>query len=73
MTIRELRKACGLTQAEFANSIGVCTGSIAAYESGRTKPGAKVTGRIREVYGVGLAGTDHRERGKTAGRGKGKA
>ena len=56
MSIRELRKAGGMTQAAFAKSLGICTGSVAAYEEGRTCPGPKVIAKIREVYGVELAG-----------------
>ena len=67
MSIRELRKACGLTQAEFARSIGVCTGSIAAYESGKTRPGTRVTDRIREVYRVDISGVAQ-EKPKKPGR-----
>ena len=51
-TVREVRKAHHLTQAEFARSLGICAGSIAAYEGGRTKPGPKVIAKIREVYGA---------------------
>ena len=55
MTVREVRKAHHLTQAEFAQSLGICAGSIAAYEGGRTKPGPKVIAKIREVYGVEIS------------------
>ena len=54
MTVRELRTACGLTQAKFARSVGICAGSVAAYESGKTRPGDYVAERIREVYGVDI-------------------
>ena len=64
MTIRELRNACGLTQAAFADSLGICAGSIAAYEGGRTRPGKKVIEKIREVYGVTLTDADAGERRK---------
>ena len=52
MTIKELRKENKMTQAEFAESIGVHTQSVAAYEKGRTKPSQKVLDKIEEVYGV---------------------
>jgi len=57
MTIRELRKACGLTQKQFAESVGICAGSVAAYESGKTKPGPETLRKIREVYKVSISGT----------------
>ena len=50
-TIKELRTAQKLSQAEFAKTIGVSTQSVGAYEAGRTKPGEKVLAKIKEVYG----------------------
>lgn len=73
ITIRGLRKSVGLTQAEFAQTIGICTGSVAAYESGKTRPGPKVIVRIRELYNADVSGAAPVKR-KAAGRtGKRKA
>ena len=55
MTIKELRKEKGLTQAAFAQSIGVSVPSIGGYEAGRIHPSAKVLNKIMEVYGVEIA------------------
>ena len=52
MTIRELRREKGLTQEQLGEILGVSPKTIAAYESGKTKPGAGVAARIRELYGV---------------------
>ena len=53
--IKELRKGKGLSQAAFAQSIGVSTPSIGAYESGKFNPSGKVLDKIKEVYGVDFA------------------
>lgn len=50
VSVRELRNELGLTQAAFAQAVGVCTGSVAAYECGRTRPGPRVAEKIRELY-----------------------
>ena len=52
MTIRELRKEKGLTQGKLGEILGVSAKTIAAYESGKVKPGAGVIARIRELYGT---------------------
>ena len=52
MTIRELRREKGLTQADFARSIGIGVSTVGTYESGRARPSAAVLAKIREVYGV---------------------
>jgi len=52
MTIRELRREKGLTQADFARSIGIGISTVGTYESGRARPSAAVLAKIREVYGV---------------------
>ena len=52
MTIRELRREKGLTQTDFARSIGIGVSTVGSYESGRARPGAAVLAKIREVYGV---------------------
>ena len=71
MTVRELRKASGLTQAAFAESLGICTGSVAAYEKGRTQPGPKVKAKVLEVYQVTLADSvSGMKAGQKRGRGK---
>ena len=51
MTIRELRKAKKLTQAEFAKALGIGVSTVGGYESGRIAPGEAVVAKIREVYG----------------------
>ena len=52
MTIKELRKEKGLTQAQFAQSLGVSTVTISAIEGGRLAVSAKLAGKVKEVYGV---------------------
>ena len=55
VSIKELRKNQGLSQAAFARSIGVSTPTIGAYESGRINPSEKTLEKIKEVYGIDFA------------------
>ena len=55
MTIKELRLMKGLTQTEFAKSIGIGISTLTGYEAGKREPGAKALAAIKEVYGVDLA------------------
>ena len=52
MTIKELRTEKKLTQAAFAQSIGVGLSTVGSYEIGRIQPSQAVIDRIRELYGV---------------------
>ena len=55
MTIRELRREKGLTQARLGEILGVSGKTIASYENGRACPSDGVIARIWEVYGVDIA------------------
>lgn len=50
--IKELRKALGLTQQEFANRVGVKRNTIAQYETGRNPPIDAVVASICREFGV---------------------
>ena len=50
--IKELRTGRGLSQKAFAESIGLKTNTVSAYEQGRIKPSEAVMAKIREVYGA---------------------
>ena len=52
MDIKKLRKSKKLTQAAFADAIGVKPYTIAAIETGRRKMSEEVKGKIKEVFGV---------------------
>ena len=52
MNIKELRKSKKLTQAAFAEAIGVKAGNITAIETGRRKMTEGVHSKIKEVFGV---------------------
>jgi len=54
MTIKELRLMKGLTQTEFAKSIGIGMSTLTGYEAGKRQPGEKAFAAIKEVYGVDL-------------------
>ncbi len=50
--IKELRKALGLTQQEFADKIGVKRNSLANYETGRNTPIEAIFKSICDNYNV---------------------
>jgi transcriptional regulator with XRE-family HTH domain len=52
MNIKELRKSKKLTQAAFAEAIGVKTPTVTAIETGRRKMKVEVISKIKEVFGV---------------------
>lgn len=54
MTIKELREKNKLTQTAFAKSLGVTSNAISSIEGGRLKLSAKLSDKIREVYGENI-------------------
>ncbi len=50
--IKALRTAQHLSQAAFAESIGLKTNTVSAYEQGRIKPSETALAKIKEVYGA---------------------
>lgn len=50
--IKELRKALGLTQQEFADKIGVKRNSMANYETGRNTPIDAIVVSICRIFNV---------------------
>lgn len=50
--IKELRKAKGLTQFEFADRLKVSRNNIAGYETGRTDPSASAISLICRTFSV---------------------
>lgn len=50
--IKALRTAQHLSQAAFAESIGLKTNTVSAYEQGRIKPSETALTKIQEVYGA---------------------
>ncbi len=46
-SVRELREAAGISQAELARRSGVAQPNIAAYESGRRRPSPQMLDRLR--------------------------
>ena len=53
-TVKEIRESLKLSQAEFAKALNISVASVSAYETGRSKPGAKTLEAIKELYGVEL-------------------
>jgi len=47
--IKTLRKVLNLTQVEFSQAIGVTTGSISRWESGRVKPSKLAKDKIKQL------------------------
>ena len=54
VTLRRLRKAIGLTQAEIAELLHVDRTSYAYYESGRTQPKNNTLIRIAYLYNISM-------------------
>ena len=52
MNIKELRKSKKLTQAAFAEAIGVKAPTVTAIETGRREITGEIISKIKEVYGV---------------------
>ena len=50
--IKELRQALGLTQQQFADSIGVKRNTVATYEMGRSIPSDEAISLISKEFGV---------------------
>jgi transcriptional regulator with XRE-family HTH domain len=50
--LKRIRKGLGLTQREFAKSIGISEATLRRYESGQNFPDAGVLERIANKYGV---------------------
>lgn len=50
--IKELRKALGLTQHEFADKLGISRGNIGSYEVGKSQPGGSVISLICKTFNV---------------------
>ena len=66
MTIRELRKAKNLTQAQLAKLLGVSTGIIGHLENGRMKISDRIADKIWEVFGAEVREAEERKPVKKA-------
>jgi putative transcriptional regulator len=53
-TIRPLREAAGITQAELARRTGVTRQTVIAIEQERYSPSLELAFQIAHVFGVGL-------------------
>jgi transcriptional regulator with XRE-family HTH domain len=53
--IKELRKAKNMSQADLAKALGVKTGTISNYETGKTVPPKATLKKLSEVLGEELA------------------
>lgn len=58
-TIRALRDAAGLTQAQLAGRIGVTRQTLIAIEQGRYSPTLELAFQISRVFGVSLDDVFH--------------
>ena len=50
--IREYRTSLRMTQADFANRLGITGASVSAYENGTRLPSYEVLVRIADILGV---------------------
>ena len=53
-TLRALRKAQGLTQAQFARQFSVATGTIAMWETGKREPDFSTMQRLADFFAVSV-------------------
>ncbi len=54
MTLKELRKNKGLTQAELAKRLGFTSSAVTQYESGVRTPDVHTIKKIAEILGVSI-------------------
>ena len=54
MTLKERRKAAGLTQQEVANILGVDQSAVAYWENGKYKPRKKRLADLAKLYGCSV-------------------
>jgi transcriptional regulator with XRE-family HTH domain len=52
--IKQIRKETGLSQDKFAKKIGVSSGNVSAWESGKALPGALALKSIHENLGCSI-------------------
>ena len=52
--LKELRKAKGLTQIQFALDFHVASGTVGMWETGRREPDFETTRRIADYFGVSV-------------------
>ena len=52
--LKELRKKSGITQAKFAEAIGIQRGSVANYEVGKSKPSHENLKKIANIFNVSM-------------------
>ena len=48
--LKQLRKEKGMTQIDLAKAIGVSSGTIAMWETGKRKPSFEMFDRLTEVF-----------------------
>ena len=71
MTVAEIRKRLGMTQAELADKIGCSQGAISMYEKGQRSPSPYYALKIVKLIGLGKeAAFDLIDGGKNAVPGK---
>ena len=52
--VKMFRETLGLTNALFSQKLNVKSGTISMLETGTSKPGAEILGKISEVFGADL-------------------
>ncbi|WP_194410342.1 helix-turn-helix transcriptional regulator [Microbacterium cremeum] len=53
-SVRAVREAAGMTQAELARQVGVTRQTLIAIEQGRYSPSLELAFQIARAFGVGL-------------------
>ena len=52
--LKEIRKLCGLTQKQVANSLGVVESCYANWEQGRTEPNIDMLRKLGKIFNVSI-------------------
>jgi len=50
--IREIRKALGLTEVEFAERLGISAGMVSLIESGKRQPTLALLEKMKGIFGA---------------------
>lgn len=50
--LKSVRKSCGLTQKQVANSLGVVESCYANWEQGRTEPNIDMIRKLCVIFGI---------------------
>lgn len=62
MTVKDIREALGLTQAEFAAKLGTTQNAVSRWENGTVSPGVEYLKKIATIYGCKMEDVESTKR-----------